>query len=47
MQALLRPAMLVFLDVNGISVHCSDEEVIKIGLAEESIDESAVMTDLL
>ncbi|GHV07164.1 death-on-curing protein [Spirochaetia bacterium] len=38
-------AMLVFLDVNGIPVHCSNEELIKLGLelAEGSMDEAAVI----
>jgi death-on-curing protein len=38
-------AMLVFLDINGIPVHCSNEELIKLGLglAEGSIDETAVI----
>jgi death-on-curing protein len=38
-------AMLVFLDANGIPVHCSNEELIKLGLglAEGSIDETAVI----
>ncbi|GHV53793.1 death-on-curing protein [Spirochaetia bacterium] len=38
-------AMLVFIDVNGIPVHCSNEELINLGLglAEGSIDEAAVI----
>ncbi|GHU88969.1 death-on-curing protein [Spirochaetia bacterium] len=38
-------AMLVFLDVNGIPVHCSNEELINLGLglAEGSMDEAAVI----
>ncbi|GHV91154.1 death-on-curing protein [Spirochaetia bacterium] len=38
-------AMLVFLDVNGIPVHCSNEELISLGLglAEGSVDEAAVI----
>jgi death-on-curing protein len=36
-------AMLVFLDVNGIPVHCSNEELITLRLAEGSIDEAAVI----
>jgi death-on-curing protein len=42
-------AMLVFLDVNGIPVHCHNEELIKLGLglAEGSIDEAAVIDWIL
>ncbi|GHU00083.1 death-on-curing protein [Spirochaetia bacterium] len=38
-------AMLVFLDVNSIPVHCSNEELTKLGLglAEGSIDEAVVI----
>ncbi|GHV40658.1 death-on-curing protein [Spirochaetia bacterium] len=38
-------AMLVFLDVNGIPVHCSNEELISLGLglAEGNVDEAAVI----
>ncbi|GHU15287.1 death-on-curing protein [Spirochaetia bacterium] len=38
-------AMLVFLDVNGIPVHCSNEELMNLGLglAEGRIDEAALI----
>jgi death-on-curing protein len=37
--------MLVFLDVNGIPVHCSNEELIELGLGlvEGGVDESFVI----
>jgi death-on-curing protein len=38
-------SMLVFLEINGISITCSDDELIKLGLglADSSIDESELM----
>jgi hypothetical protein len=35
--------MLVFFDVNGIPVHCSNEELITLGIAKGGIDEAAVI----
>jgi death-on-curing protein len=38
-------SMLVFLELNGISITCSDDELIRLGLglADSSIDESELM----